>query len=135
MFQLNVKEGFSKYLENLISRDFLAFSCEDQDDVQRMFQCLRTEQKLDVHIIWTKGVRSLHFASPSISEISRYGFNHFLLELVDGPLPILKYLCRTYRIHDVPIGTDHTRSVAESVPHKFNTFFTRKFAFAFVQPV
>lgn len=128
IFQLNVKEGFSKYFENVISnRDLLAFSCENSDDLQILFSCLRTEQKLGVNIIFTKPVRELQFTSPSISELSRFGFNYFLLELVDGPLPILNYLCSTYRIHTIPIGTDHTLSVAESVPQNYPLFFTRKF--------
>lgn len=123
-----MKEGFSKYFENMIPiRDLLTFSCEDNDDVQKLFKCLRTEQKLEVNIIHTKPVRALEFSSPSISQLSRFGFNHFLLELIDGPLPILNYLCSTCRIHRVPVGTDHTLSVAESVPQEYSLFFTRKF--------
>lgn len=122
-----MKEGFSKYFENVIAlRDMLAFSCENKDDIQTLFGYLRAEQKLNVNIIHTRPVRSLEFSSPSISQLSKFGFNHFLLELVDGPLPILNYLCSTYRLHTVPIGNDHTLSVAEKVPPEYSLFFTRK---------
>lgn len=124
-----MKEGFSKYFENVIAiRDLLAFSCENKDDVQKLFQCLRKEQKLDVNIIFMKAARTIEVESPAISEISRFGFTHFLLELVDGPLAILNYLCRTYAIHRVPIGTEQTLAVAESVPANYGLFFTRKFS-------
>lgn len=112
-------------------RDLLAFSCENTDDVQKLFKCLRTEQNLDVNIIYTKSCRALDSTSPSIAELSRFGFTHFLIELVDGPLALLNYLCRTYRIHAVPIGTDHTLSVAESVPSKYQLFFTREFIYLY----
>lgn len=122
-----MKEGYAKYFENVIStRDMLTFSCENKDDVQKLFKILRTEQKLQVNIIYTKASRTVDASSPPLSEISKFGFNHFLLELVDGPIPILNYLCKTYSIHVVPVGTDHTYTVAEDIPEKYGVFFTSK---------
>lgn len=127
IFQLNVKEGFSKYFENVISiRDLVAFPCENKDDMEKLFTCLRTELGLEVNIIFTKPVRAVEFSPPPISQIKKFGFQHFLLELVDGPETLLNYLCSTYRIHAVPIGNDQTLSMAEKVPQQYPLFFTSK---------
>lgn len=128
IFQLNVREGYSKYFENVIAvRDLTAFLCENKDDMAKLFKCLRTEKKLEVNILSVKAVRALEYRSPSISEISRFGFNCFLLELIDGPVTLLNHLCKANHIHNIPLGTEQTRSVnQESIPAKYSVYFTRK---------
>ncbi|KAG4065304.1 hypothetical protein HA402_012746 [Bradysia odoriphaga] len=60
IFQLNVREGYAKYFENLIPiRDVSAFMCENKDDMEKLFKCLRTDMKLEVNIISVKPVRAL----------------------------------------------------------------------------
>lgn len=127
MFQLNVRGGYAKYFENIISkRDLVAIGCEDKDDIKVLFKKLRDDMKLNINIIHIRATRSLEFESPPISELSEFGFNHFLLELIDGPVSILNHLCRTNHIQMIPIGTDHTLRVADQVPAKYSMFFTRK---------
>ncbi|KAJ6615261.1 Structural maintenance of chromosomes protein 5, partial [Pseudolycoriella hygida] len=122
---LNVKEGYSKYFENLIPlRDLLAFTCEDKDDVQVLFHHLRNVRKFDVNIYSVKPVRSLEFASPPLSAIAKLGFTHFLLDLVEGPLTLINHLCRSKNIHAIPLGSERTRAVSDKVPKNFQLFFT-----------
>lgn len=56
----------------------------------------------------------------------KFGFQSYLLDMLDGPAPILNYLCKTYRIHDVPLGTEETAKHASNVPSHIRVFFTRK---------
>lgn len=46
--------------------------------------------------------------------------------MIEGPPPILNYLCQLNHIHNIPVGNDHTYDVASSVPDDIRLFFTCK---------
>lgn len=45
----------------------------------------------------------------------RYGFFSYLRELFDAPEEVMSYLCYQYKVNDVPIGTEKTKSMIEMV--------------------
>lgn len=56
-----------------------------------------------------------------------YGFHHYLKDLFTCPDDIMKYLCKQYHVHTIPIGNNHTKEVVEQVMRdipQMNTFYT-----------
>ncbi|MGH0128167.1 UNVERIFIED_CONTAM: hypothetical protein FKN15_002975, partial [Acipenser sinensis] len=51
----------------------------------------------------------------SFSVCWRYGFYSFLRELIDAPEEVMSYLCHQYRLNEVPVGTEKTKAMIETV--------------------
>lgn len=49
----------------------------------------------------------------------KHGFHSYLKEMFDCPAPVMSYLCLQYRVHMIPVGTEHTRQVVENVERDF----------------
>ncbi|MGH0145597.1 UNVERIFIED_CONTAM: hypothetical protein FKN15_045495 [Acipenser sinensis] len=47
--------------------------------------------------------------------VTRYGFYSFLRELIDAPEEVMSYLCHQYRLNEVPVGTEKTKAMIETV--------------------
>lgn len=45
----------------------------------------------------------------------RFGFFTYLREMFDAPDEVMSYLCHQYRVHDVPVGNDQTKSMIKTV--------------------
>ena len=46
------------------------------------------------------------------------------------PEPVMRQLCKLYRVHNIPIGTKRTRDIAEKVIRElpqFNNFYTENY--------
>lgn len=57
---------------------------------------------------------------------SQYGVEKFLLDCLDGPAPILNYLCRVYNIQNVVIGNQSLNLHYEKLPDGVQLIFTRE---------
>ncbi|KFO70159.1 Structural maintenance of chromosomes protein 5, partial [Cuculus canorus] len=118
MLEINMKDNrHAKYIENHISaNDMRAFVFESQGDMEMFLVEMRDHQKLKVNAVCAPA-ESCAESVPSrpIEEFHRYGFFSYLRELFDAPHPVMSYLCSQYRIHDVPVGTEKTRSMIERV--------------------
>ncbi|KAI1239722.1 hypothetical protein IHE44_0011150 [Lamprotornis superbus] len=116
MLEINVKDSaHAKYIENHISdNDMRAFVFECQEDMETFL--VRDHQKLRVNAVCAPA-ESYAGSLPSrpIEELHRYGFYSYLRELFDAPPPVMNYLCYQYRVHDVPVGTQKTRDMIETV--------------------
>lgn len=49
-----------------------------------------------------------------------------MIDLIEGPAPILNILCRLNRIHMVPIGNQQTYEMSEQMPKEIGLFFSSK---------
>lgn len=47
-----------------------------------------------------------------------------MLQLIDGPEPVLSFLCKTYQVHNIPIGTAQTDKIADEVPSSIQLFYS-----------
>lgn len=45
----------------------------------------------------------------------RFGFFTFLREMFDAPDEVMSYLCHQYKVHDVPVGNEQTKSMITTV--------------------
>lgn len=130
--EINVKDQkYAKYVENTIKiRDFIAFSCENLEDADNLGKELRS-QNLRVNVLHTEPANSLHFQTDlSIDELRAYGFQCFMIDVLDAPFPILNFLCSQYGIHRIPIGNDRTFEVASTVPNNVSLFFSTNHRFS-----
>ena len=45
----------------------------------------------------------------------KYGFVSYLRELFTCPEPVMRYLCKMYNVHQVPVGTRYTKDNVQVV--------------------
>uniref|UniRef100_A0A8D0GQR5 Structural maintenance of chromosomes protein 5 n=1 Tax=Sphenodon punctatus TaxID=8508 RepID=A0A8D0GQR5_SPHPU len=116
MLEINMKDNkYAKYIENHISaNDMRAFVFESQEDMEIFLKEVRDNQKLRVNAVCAPN-ESFAGRKPSrsIEELHRYGFFSYLRELFDAPQAVINYLCFQYGVHNVPVGTEKTRSMIE----------------------
>ena len=67
--------------------------------------------------------------SVPISDLNQYGMYHYVLDTVQGPDAILRYLCQTIRIHMIPIANDSAMSKIDIINKSTNIrrFFVKHF--------
>lgn len=133
MTEITVKEkDNAKYVENTIGqKDLHAFVCTDKGDMKRLIQKLRMEMKLQVNIAFAEDTNEVEY-SPSV-DIAEYpqkfGLYSYLLDMIEGPAPIINYLCKLYRIHEVAVGDDQTFQNASCLPNNLRVFFSTNHRF------
>ncbi|KAG8455241.1 hypothetical protein GDO86_001439 [Hymenochirus boettgeri] len=118
MLEINVKDqNHAKFVENHISmNDMRAFVFESQEDMQVFLKEIRDKQNLRVNAVCSPQ-DSFAERRPRIplADLKQYGFFSYLRELFDAPYPVMNYLCSQYSVHEVPVGTEKTRSMIETV--------------------
>nr|XP_033780573.1 structural maintenance of chromosomes protein 5 [Geotrypetes seraphini] len=118
MLEINMKDQrHAKYVENHISaNDMRAFVFESKEDMEIFLREVRDNQRLKVNAVCapSESFADRRPARP-IQDLQQYGFFSYLRELFDAPLPVMNYLCYQYYVHEVPVGTEKTRSMIEKV--------------------
>jgi hypothetical protein len=89
------------------------------------------KQKLVVHASAIPSMSLDEFrreASP-IEQLHRYGMFNYVLDTIQGPDAILRYLCQTIRIHMLPIGNDVAMTHLEQITRdgRIRRFFVKNF--------
>lgn len=118
MLVINVRDArHAKYIETHISvNDLRAFVFQRQDDNDKFMNEMRDTQRLRVNsIIAPTESCSKRPPSRPIETLKPYGFISYLREMFDAPEEVMSYLCHQYRVNDVPIGTEKTKGMIESV--------------------
>jgi hypothetical protein len=134
LLHINLKDAkYSKYFENIIpQRDLVAFICEDKNDMNLLVKYLLDQQKLKINIIHSDPNKDLSYLSHiPLHNIKKYGFEHYLISLIDAPNTILNYLISMYRINEIPIGNDKIALNLEQIPDSFFRFFSSKYYYQF----
>ncbi|XP_069672097.1 structural maintenance of chromosomes protein 5 [Periplaneta americana] len=134
MLEINVTvAGNAKYVENVVSsRDLVAFTCEDKDDMNKLLTVLRDEQHLKINAVHSGPEHpstSTYKPYIPIGDLRQYGFHSYLREMISAPEPIMKYLCRMYKIYNIPVGDASTYAHCERIPLKMSYFFTENHSF------
>lgn len=128
MLEINVlNPEHSIYLENVIpKRDKLAFTCTNKEDMTLLIKAFRQNQwNCNVLHSGNDGM-SIQDFEPAIpiEHLRRFGFYSYLISLFTAPEPIMKYLCRMYNVHQVPVGTEVTNQMFKNVPKSIALFFS-----------
>lgn len=118
MLVINVKDHrFAKYVENHISfHDLRAFTFQRKQDMEKFMSEVRDKMNLKVNTISAPEESvSRKPPSKSIESLRRFGFYTYLREMFDAPDEVMSYLCQQYKVHDVPVGNDQTKSMIRTV--------------------
>ncbi|XP_040913547.1 structural maintenance of chromosomes protein 5 [Toxotes jaculatrix] len=118
MLVINVRDHrFAKYVENHIPfQDLRAFVFQKKDDMEKFMTEVRDRMNLKVNSI-SAPVESCSQKEPSrnIESLRRFGFYSYLREMFDAPDEVMSYLCHQYKVHDVPVGSDQTKAMIQTV--------------------
>ncbi|CAF0829543.1 unnamed protein product [Didymodactylos carnosus] len=115
ILSLNIEDqNMTKYVEFIIpKRDLTAmFIFEDTDDMELFISECHTKQHLVVHAsaIPRMTLQAYKNEAKPISTYQyvklHYGMRKYVLDVIDGPDPVLRYLCQTTKIHMIPIADD-----------------------------
>lgn len=127
-FQLNViKPENAAFIEQTIPlRDRVAITCTNKDDMNVLIRMFRDTQKLGVNIVYSDPQEGVHIYQPQIpiERLRKFGLHAYLLSLLTGPPPLITYLCKTYRIHNTPVGDEKTNQCFEAIPQEISSFFS-----------
>uniref|UniRef100_A0A674NWB8 Structural maintenance of chromosomes protein 5 n=1 Tax=Takifugu rubripes TaxID=31033 RepID=A0A674NWB8_TAKRU len=97
LLEINVKDHrFAKYVENHIS-----------------FQDLRAFQLMVARQIFIILCLPCYLCR-------RFGFFTYLREMFDAPDEVMSYLCQQYNVHNVPVGTEQTKTMIRQVIEELN---------------
>ncbi|XP_063905128.1 structural maintenance of chromosomes protein 5-like [Zophobas morio] len=127
MLEVNVMDPKNSiYVENVIPmRDRTAFTCCNKDDMNNLIKYLRNEKRLTVNVLYAGDRNSTPFHSAiPIEQLRKYGLYTYLNTLFTAPEPIMRYLCRTYKIHNIPVGNAETNRYYENLPKQISVFFS-----------
>ncbi|XP_051166122.1 structural maintenance of chromosomes protein 5 [Leptopilina boulardi] len=125
---INVKDPkYSKYLESTISyNDMIAFVCENSEDMNLLVNSLRGQQKLVVNVVHSDPNRNVRM-NPNIpiEEIGHFGFEHYLISLVEAPQTIMKYIVQNFHLANIPVGSDIVEENVDRIPDSLSYFFSK----------
>ncbi|XP_072306194.1 structural maintenance of chromosomes protein 5 [Eucyclogobius newberryi] len=118
MLVINVRDPrFAKYVEAHIAfHDLRAFVFQRKDDMEKFMSEVRDKMNLRVNSISSPDESRAHLnPSRNIESLRRFGFFSYLREMFDAPEDVMSYLCQQYRVHDVPVGNEQTKSMIKTV--------------------
>ncbi|XP_073840909.1 structural maintenance of chromosomes 5 isoform X2 [Musca autumnalis] len=121
-----MNQNHAKYLENIINiKDLLAFSCESASDLSLLTTELCWKRKLQINICHAppNPPESAFRPKVSIDEIRQYGFESYLINVVNGPRAVLGSLCSLYNLQNIPYGGDYVNSCTDQIPNYINNYF------------
>ncbi|XP_069545003.1 structural maintenance of chromosomes protein 5 [Brachyistius frenatus] len=123
MLVINVKDHrFAKFVENHISfRDLRAFVFQRKDDMEQFMTEVRDRLNLRVNSI-SAPLESCSKKQPlkNIESLRDLGFFTYLREIFDAPDEVMSYLCQQYRVQEVPLGSDKTKTMIGRVIEELN---------------
>lgn len=128
IMEITVSEAkYAKYLENTIGmRDFEMFLCTEKEDVAKLVKIFRTEMRLKVNVGFIEDSNELQFVPQrSIESFPKnQGVYAYLIQMIEGPIPVLNYLCKLYRLHNVVVGDNRIENHASQLPPDVRLFFS-----------
>ncbi|XP_066258380.1 structural maintenance of chromosomes protein 5 [Euwallacea similis] len=132
MLEINVYDVTkAKYVEAMIPlRDRLAFTCTEKSDMNLLIRSLREQQRLSINALHS-GPAPEGYNQPNIpiQNLKTYGFYAYVNTLFTAPEPIMRYLCESYRLHNIPVGDEITNNCYEKIPRQISVFFSDRFRF------
>ncbi|CAO1435643.1 unnamed protein product [Diamesa serratosioi] len=132
IIEVNIKnKNDAKYIENTIAiKDLISFTCTTKQDMAKLIKKLRNEMGLAVNVAFVEDSNEIEFMPDyTIKDLEQYGFYSYLLDMIDGPIPILNFLCRLYGIHNIAVGDDTTYEIADRIPSHISKFFSTNHRF------
>ncbi|XP_065886413.1 structural maintenance of chromosomes protein 5-like isoform X2 [Dysidea avara] len=121
-------EGF---LNNYHKFSFIA---QTEEDMIKLKEEVREKLKLSVDVILDPKAMSnsedVNKYTPfyGIDEMRQYGFDQWMINLIDAPAPTLRVLCKYHYLHNVLVAKDMSPEqitrVVDEIGHRVRKFFT-----------
>ncbi|XP_063068342.1 structural maintenance of chromosomes protein 5 [Engraulis encrasicolus] len=118
MLEIRVRDTRnSKYIESHIPvNDLRAFVFQKAEDMEKFMSEVRDKQGLRVNaVIAPQESHATKPPSRPLESLRRFGLFSYLRELFEAPEEIMSYLCYQYRVNEVPVGTQQTKNMIETV--------------------
>ncbi|XP_035247497.1 structural maintenance of chromosomes protein 5 isoform X2 [Anguilla anguilla] len=118
MLVINVKDPrHAKYIESHVPQnDLKAFVFQRQEDMEVFMTEVRDRQRLRVNAVIAPAESCANRPPPRpIQALQRFGFFSYLRELFDAPEDVMSYLCHQHRVNEIPVGTEKTKGMIETV--------------------
>lgn len=104
------------------------FVCQTEEDYNLFGRKVADQMKLRVNFVHREYARALdEFRRPATAqELEKYGFDGFVIDLVEGPDAVLRYLCTDFHLESVPFARDERGAEAGAVEEsgKFQRYIT-----------
>lgn len=127
MMELAVNQvEHAKYVETAIgARDLTAFTCTNVEDMNLLMRKLRVEQRLKCSVVHSEATTTVQYRpNAPIATLHHLGARSYLIDSIEGPVPIINYLCKIYKIQNTIIGVNELESHSEQLPKWVQLFFT-----------
>lgn len=127
------EKKYAKYLENVVAnRDLQTFLCTDKEDMRDLIRIFRNELKLQANVGYAFPGENLRYSTkyPIDRQLKSLGIYSYLIDVIDGPIPVINFLCGLYGIHNIAIGNDKTFQCASQLPSDIGVFFSTNHRFA-----
>ncbi|CAN8025101.1 unnamed protein product, partial [Ixodes persulcatus] len=113
MTQLEVPDQRdAKYVEAQIPfRDMMAFVAEQPEDLSKFLGLVRDGQGLRINgvVVPAEPLDAFQPRLP-LAQIGPLGFRGYIQSMLRAPDAVMRYLCKQYRVHDVPAGDERVES-------------------------
>ena len=72
--------------------------------------------------------------STPINDLKKYGMFQYVLDTIQGPDPVLRYLCQTAKIHMIPIANELAMTQIDDITkdRRMKRFFVKNFCVSLV---
>lgn len=127
MMELAVNQvEHAKYIETAIGvRDLTAFTCTNVEDMNLLLKKLRIDRRLKCNVVHSPATQTVQYRPKvAITTLRHLGAHSFLIDSIDGPAPVINYLCQIYKVHNTVIGADEMENNVAHLPDWLNLFFT-----------
>ena len=111
-------------------QELSAFVCVDKDDLATLVTNLRNQQKLIVNVVYFSedNLNSLFQPKYAIDELKQYGLYAYISDFFQAPDLVKAYLCRTFNVHNIPVGSHAINTNFMKLPPGIQQFFSGKFS-------
>lgn len=116
-------------------RDRVAFTCESREDMNLLLRTVRDQKGLNINALHSGPEHpplSSYKPNIAIEKLQKFGLYAYCASLFTAPEAIMKYLCRMYSLHNIPIGDDSTYKKSQYVPAEIRCFFSGKIFFLYL---
>ncbi|CAB3379508.1 Hypothetical predicted protein [Cloeon dipterum] len=125
VLEINAKDKrANKYLNLMVSRrDKVAFLCEKSEDFNFLFMHLKNKFGKGVNML-SQDKENLDLQHPmEVSQLKNLGFDDYLSNLVNCPQAIFNFLCKSYRLHCIPVAFKDGQVKPDEASKYFNSYF------------
>lgn len=119
LLELSIEDpSFASGVEGCINwATMKTFVCQTREDYDLFTRTLVDHQRLRLNVVEQEGGRALSAYEKPVgeSELRSFGFDRYIIDCIDAPDPVLRYLCESAHLHSIPMSPDERSVDVEAV--------------------